>query len=66
MFKNPIYIEYYSHERCDCYKVKNPWTAYKESVFVLCPISEGLEKAKKLAANILTEHLKLAINTEVK
>ncbi len=54
---NPIFIEYYSHEAEDCYKILLPWTAYREEKMVLCRVSEGLEKAKELAAKVIKDHL---------
>jgi len=62
MNKNPIFVEYYSHTSCDCFKVKNPFTGYASDKLVLCPISEGIEKAKKLAAEVLTQELTDALD----
>ena len=55
--KNPIYVEYYSHEECHCYKIDLPFTTYKAHTIVLCPVSEGLNKATYLATKKLTEHI---------
>ncbi len=52
--KNPIFIEYYSHEKCDCYKVRNPFTAYAKHTVVLCRVDEGIDKAKQLCAEVLS------------
>lgn len=58
---NPIFIEYYSHLDCNCYKIKNPWTKYKEEVIVLCPVKDGYEKARDAAKRTLTTCLEDAI-----
>jgi len=56
---NPIFIEYYPHEQCDCYKVKNPWTDYAEHKIVLCKVSDGSrlmsDVAKRLQLDIISE-----------
>ena len=57
MNQNPIFTEYYPHENCECYKVKNPWTKYREEKVVLCPVSDGIGRATVLAAQVLTEKL---------
>lgn len=57
MNTNPIFIEYYPHEGCECYKVKNPWTKYREEKVVLCPVSEGIGRATVLAAQVLTQKM---------
>ena len=59
---NPIFIEYYAHEGCDCYKVKNPWTRYLEEKIVLCRVDEGLETASKLAKEVLERCLTKALS----
>jgi hypothetical protein len=46
---NFLFIEYYTHTGCDMYKIKNEWTRYSEDKLVLCPVSEGIEKALDLA-----------------
>lgn len=46
---SPIFIEYYPHEHSECYKILNPWTIFREEKIVLCPISDGLDKAKEIA-----------------
>ena len=61
MNKNPIFKEYYSHEGCECYKVKNPWTKYAEEKIVLCPVSEGEEVARALAKSVLADKLANAL-----
>lgn len=58
---NPIFIEYYSHLDCDCYKIKNPWTKYKQEILVLCRVDEGYEKAREIARNALLSRLDYAI-----
>jgi len=63
--KNPIYAEYYSHMKGDCYKVKLPWTTYREHVLVLCLVTDGIEEARRLAKRELTKHMKAALAQEV-
>lgn len=63
--KNPIYAEYYSHMNGDCYKVKLPWTTYREYVLVLCLVTDGIEEARRLAKRELTKHMKAALAQEV-
>ncbi len=62
---NPIFLEYYPHENCRCYKILNPWTKYAESKHVLCREDEGyplaLERAKDLIAKQFAESLTLPI-----
>ena len=62
--KNPIYIDYYSHEKSDCYKINLPWTRYCHDVIVLCKVSEGLKKAKKIAHEVIKKHLTEALENE--
>lgn len=62
---NPIFIEYYSHEGCDCYKTLNPWTDYNKETIVLCRIDEGLEKAKTLCIQVLHRKMKQALEEAV-
>lgn len=57
MNTNPIFIEYYPHEGCECYKVKNPWTEFREEKMVLCPVADGIERATILAAQVLTQKM---------
>jgi hypothetical protein len=54
---NPIYIEYYCHENCDCYKIDLPWSKYARHTKVLCPVNQGLEFASTLAIGVIQEHL---------
>lgn len=61
---NPIYIEYYWHKKSDCYKINLPWTEYRKHSIVLCKVSEGLEKAKKLAAEAINKHLSEVLKCE--
>jgi hypothetical protein len=63
--KNPIFIEYYSHEKCDCYKILNPFTRYKRHIIVLCKVSEGLEKARQLAAISLNSEMLSALKEDL-
>jgi len=58
-----IYIEYYSHENCDCYKIDNPWGKYRKDIKVLCKVSEGYEYAKILAIGIINQCLTEALKS---
>ena len=62
---NPIYIAHYPHEGCDCYKIDLPWTKYRRSTMVLCPVSEGVDKARLIAAGVIQEHLREAMQEPV-
>ena len=59
--KNPIFIEYYSHDKCDCYKINLPWSTYHTEKLVLCKVSEGIEYARQLAIGVLTGHMYKAL-----
>ena len=50
---NPIYIKYYSHMDCDCYKIDLPWTKYRSHTVVLCEASRPYWCARWLAAKRL-------------
>jgi len=63
--KNPIYIEYYFHEKCQCYKIDIPWTKYAKDTKVLCKVSEGYDYAKILAIGILNTSLNEALSCKV-
>ncbi len=54
---NPIYVEYYSHVGDLCYKIDLPWSRYNKDTLVLCPVSEGYDKAKRMAHEAITQHL---------
>jgi Protein of unknown function (DUF550) len=54
---NGIFIEYYSHENADCYKILMPYTRWASEKRVLCPISEGLERAIQLARRSVQERI---------
>ena len=54
---NPIYIESYPHKKADCYKIDLPWPRIAKETIVLCPVSEGIERAKDLAGEAVSEHL---------
>ena len=62
---NPIYIAYYSHENQVCYKIDLPWTQYRRETIVLCPVSDGYEKAKALAGRAILDHLSKAVQEEI-
>ena len=42
---NFLFIEYYSHENFDCYKILDEYSNFKETKIVLCRIDEGFELA---------------------
>ena len=50
---NPIFIEFYTHTNSDCYKIKNPWPRFGVEKMVLCPVSDGFEKARNLAKDFI-------------
>lgn len=54
---NPIYIEYYVHEGCECYKIDLPWTRYNKATSVLCKVEEGIEFARLIAIGVIQRHL---------
>jgi hypothetical protein len=56
-YKKIIYVEYYSHEKEDCYKIDLPWGDYKIHTKVLCKKSKGYEFAKTLAVGVVVQHL---------
>lgn len=62
--KNPIYTAYYSHDGCLCFKIDLPWSTYNRETLVLCRVSEGIEKARRLAKKALKKHLDEALNEE--
>jgi hypothetical protein len=59
--KNPIFIEYYSHEGCDCYKVLIPWSNFSQEKLVLCRVDDGIEVAKALAREAIIARLDQAL-----
>lgn len=42
--KNPIYVEYYSHDDCLCYKLDNPWTRYRKHTVVLGTVKDNYKE----------------------
>ena len=52
---NFLYIEYYSHEQTECWKIDNEFTAYNRNKLVLCRLDEGIEKALDLAIEHIGE-----------
>lgn len=50
---NFLFIEYYSHEGCECYKILNEHTKYGEDKRVLCPVDEGFSKALDIAISAI-------------
>jgi len=59
--KNPLFVEFYPHTECDCYKINLPWTKYHRHTLVLCEASKGLVHAKQLARRAISEHLDYAL-----
>ena len=55
--RNPIFVEYYSHMGCDCYKMLLPWSEYREEKVVLCKADEGVERAWELARSVIKTRL---------
>lgn len=51
---NLPFVAYYSHEKGDCFKIKNPFTLFSEDIKVLCNVSDGFEKAIDLAIKNLS------------
>jgi len=54
---NPIYVDYYVHEGCMCFKIDLPWTQYAKHTTVLCRVDQGLSMAKTLAIGVVNKHL---------
>jgi len=63
--KNPIYIEYYSHSGEGFYKIDIPWSRFHKYTVVLCPVNEGIEKAKLVAEKAIKEALALALENPI-
>lgn len=55
--RNPIFVEYYSHEGCNCYKLNLPWPRYAEEKVVLCRESAGFDRAREIAVEILHDYI---------
>jgi len=51
---NFLYIEYYSHTNCECYKLDNEYTKFRKDALVLNTVEEGIEAALDLAINLIT------------
>lgn len=52
-----LYIEYYSHLNCNCYKLDFPYPKFSKETVVLCKVTEGLELAKTIAIGALVRHI---------
>lgn len=52
---NFLFIEYYSHQDCEMWKILNEFTNFNTEKIVLCPLEEGIEKALDLAITHLSE-----------
>lgn len=61
----PIYLEYYSHDKCKCYKIDLPWPRFAKEKMVLCREEEGLAHAILLAKGVLMNHIQEALNRSV-
>lgn len=59
--KNPLFIEFYPHTKCDCYKINMPWTKYRCHTLVLCAVAKGVAHAQRLARRAIVEHLDYAL-----
>ena len=55
---NFLFIEHYTHTGVDMYKIVSEFTHYREMKHVLCPVSEGIEKALDLAIEQISEDKK--------
>ena len=64
--KSAIYVEYYSHESADCYKIDMPFTKYRKDTLVLCLVSEGIEVAKERAVRALLQRIADALAQRLK
>ena len=51
---NFLFIEYYTHERADCYKIDidDLYKRYGRHIMVLCRVEEGIEKAIDTAIKV--------------
>lgn len=54
---SPIYVEYYSHENENCFKIDLPWSKYRKDTTVLCKTSDGYECAKIIAIGVIVKRL---------
>lgn len=52
---NFLYVEYYTHEECDCYKIDNVYTNYRKDVRVLGKVSDGFEICLERAISEITK-----------
>ena len=59
---NFLFIEFYSHEGCDMYKILNEYTDYREDKFVLCKVDDGIEEALDMAIKYIGERKKRFYN----
>lgn len=50
---NMVFLEFYSHDDCACWKILNPFTNYGEHKIVLCRMDEGIEKALTVAIQVI-------------
>ncbi len=50
-----VFNSYYSHTNKNMWKIRNSYTKYKEEIFVLCEVEEGIEKAIDLAIEKITK-----------
>lgn len=62
---NPIFIEYYAHTSCDCYKINLPWSKYKSHTMVLCVVDEGEKRAKSIAKREIKKHLESVLKEQI-
>jgi hypothetical protein len=58
---NFLYIEYYTHENSECWKINDEFTKYNQDKLVLCKLDEGIEKALDLAIEHISKR-KLQFN----
>lgn len=56
------FVEYYSHDECDCWKILNVFTKYKQDKIVLCKMSDGIELALTRAIKVISERKNISID----
>jgi hypothetical protein len=54
-----VYPEYYTHTNSFMWKIENTYTPFEKDVLVLCPLSDGIERAIDLAIRQILEFKKI-------
>ena len=57
-----VFPEYYPHTGKDMWKIRNPYTQYREHKIVLCGVDEGIEKALDKAIDVIEKQRKKFYN----